>query len=101
MAVRFAIAWTLSALLAGVAAAQENTATITGKAVDSSGAVIPSARVTAHNVQTGVDRQTLTSETGDYTIPLLPVGTYDVAAEKEGFKRSVKTGIVQIGRAHV
>ena len=94
MAVRFAIAWTLSALLAGVAAAQENTATITGQAVDSSGAVIPSARVTAHNVQTGVDRQTLTSETGDYTIPLLPVGTYDVAAEKEGFKRSVKTGIV-------
>jgi hypothetical protein len=74
--------------------AQENTATISGQTIDSSGAAIPGTRVSARNVQTGLERQTQTTETGDYTLPLLPVGTYDISAEKDGFKKSVQTGIV-------
>jgi hypothetical protein len=76
------------------ATAQENTATITGQAIDASGAAVPGARISARNIQTGLERQTLTSETGNYTIPLLPVGSYEVSAEKDGFKRNVQTGIV-------
>ena len=84
----------LCTVLCLAASAQENTATITGQALDSSGAVVPGARVVARNVLTGLERQTLTNETGTYTIPLLPVGTYDISAEKDGFKRSVQTGFV-------
>jgi hypothetical protein len=84
----------LCAVLCLAAVAQENTATITGQALDASGAVVPGAHVAARNVLTGLERQTLTNETGTYTIPLLPVGTYDIRAEKDGFKRSIRTGVV-------
>ena len=50
--------------------------------------------MSARNVQTGLERQTQTTERGNYTIPLLPVGTYDISAEKDGFKKSVQAGIV-------
>jgi hypothetical protein len=74
--------------------AQENTATITGQATDASGAAVPGARVLARNLQTGTQRSTVTGETGDYTIPLLPIGTYEISVEKEGFKKYVRTGIL-------
>src|SRR5258706_8419485 len=80
--------------LARPAAAQDNTATITGQAIDPSGAGIPGAAVSARNVQTGLERQTVTGETGNYTIPLLPVGAYELSAVKDGFKKNVQSGIV-------
>jgi len=84
----------LVTLLSLPLAAQENTATITGQALDASGAAIPGARVVARNVETGIERATLTAETGDYTFPLLPIGTYEVRADKEGFKRYIQSGLV-------
>src|SRR5258708_4075155 len=80
--------------LATPAAAQDNTASITGQAIDPSGAGVPGAAVSARNVQTGLERQTMTGDTGNYTIPLLPVGTYEISAVKDGFKKNVQTGIV-------
>src|SRR5712692_419328 len=74
--------------------AQENTATVTGQVLDSSGAGIAGANVTARNVQTGITRSTVTNETANYSIPLLPIGTYEVMAEREGFKKSVQKDIV-------
>src|ERR1051326_9120004 len=74
--------------------AQENTATITGQVLDASGAGIPGAKVVAHNVQTGLERTVTTGDTATFTLPLLPIGTYDVTAEKEGFKRSIQQGVV-------
>src|SRR5215471_4367559 len=86
----------LSALLVYsiYAVAQENTATLTGQALDSSGAAVPGVHVVARNVQTGIQRTTLTAETGDYTIPLLPIGTYEITADKDGFKKYVRSGVV-------
>ncbi|HEY2016407.1 MAG TPA: TonB-dependent receptor [Bryobacteraceae bacterium] len=75
-------------------AAQENTATITGQALDASGAAVPGARIVARNVETGIQRATVTADTGDYTIPLLPIGTYEVSADKNGFKRYIQSGLV-------
>ena len=74
--------------------AQENTATIGGQVLDQSGAGIPGARVIARNLQTGIERMAVTNETANYTIPLLPIGAYDVSAEKEGFKKYIQTGVV-------
>lgn len=59
---------------------------IVGTVTDPSGAVIPSARITAANVATGVSRSTVTSGAGTYTIPNLGVGTYTVTAVGPGFK---------------
>ena len=74
--------------------AQQNTAAISGRVLDSSGAAIPGATVVARNIETGLERPSITDETGTYTISLLPIGQYDVSGELAGFKKAVKTGIV-------
>lgn len=82
-------------LLAGVrAAAQEFRATIRGRVTDSSGAVVPGAKVTALNQGTNVAMTVEASATGDYTVPLLQPGTYTVSAEANGFKKYVRANIV-------
>ena len=74
--------------------AQESTARLLGTVTDPSGAVIPAASVVARNVATGVERKSAANETGDYTIPFLPIGEYTVTAEATGFKRSTISGLV-------
>ncbi len=69
------------------------TGTILGTVTDQSGAVLPGATVKATNVTTGLVRSTTANETGNYTIPFLPVGTYNVSAEMTGFKTQTKTGL--------
>jgi hypothetical protein len=78
-------------LTAGLA--QDTTATIAGQVQDASGAGIAGAKVTAKNLQTGLERSVTTSESANYTLPILPIGRYEVSAEKTGFKRVVETGI--------
>jgi hypothetical protein len=77
-----------------MALAQTPTATVTGQARDASGAAVAGARVVARNVQTNIEREAVTSENGDYTIPLLNVGEYQVLVEKQGFKKAVQTGLI-------
>jgi hypothetical protein len=66
---------------------------ITGTVTDPSGGVIPSARVTATRIETGVSQFTVTSGAGTYTIPNLVVGTYNVTAEAAGFKTGTASNI--------
>ena len=66
---------------------------ITGLVTDSTGAVIPKARVTVHNNGTGINKVVFTTSTGDWAVPFLDPGIYDVTAETNGFKTIVKTGI--------
>ena len=81
----------LSLLLASVAAAQSTTQSIQGIVTDSSGAVVAGARVTATELNTGVVRTVTTNETGNYTVPSIPVGNYDIKVEMQGFKADVIT----------
>ena len=67
--------------------------TITGLVTDSSGAVIPNAVVVATNTATGGKAQTLTSSTGNYVIPGLQVGSYDVSVAVSGFKTWSRSGV--------
>ena len=78
---------------AGSLHAQGFTATITGTVKDASGAVLPAAAITIKNVETGLTRAMVTSESGGYSVPSLPVGAYEVTAEKMGFRREVLRGI--------
>jgi hypothetical protein len=72
---------------------QDTTATIAGQVQDATGAGIAGAKITAKNVQTGLERSITTGDGANYTISLLPIGTYEVTAEKTGFKKMVETGI--------
>ena len=66
--------------------AQSPLGTVTGLASDPSGAAIPQAKVTVTNKQTGVASVTATNAAGAYTLPNLPPGSYQLAAEAKGFR---------------
>src|SRR5262249_15658631 len=69
------------------------TATLSGTAKDQSGAVLPGVQITVANPATSFNRSVVTGERGDYVLPLLPVGRYDVTAELPGFKTETRQGI--------
>src|SRR5215470_9870123 len=79
----------IASLLAGplvTSQAQTFRGTILGTVSDTSGAIIPEAAVTAKNVTTGLERSTKTDSSGNYSIPELPIGTYEVRVEMRGFQ---------------
>ncbi len=86
----------------GVAAYGQNAGTgaIAGVVTDSSGAVINQATVKVTNNLTGETRTAVSSGRGDYTVPLLPPGTYMVEATKAGFKntsyRAITVSVTEI-----
>src|SRR5206468_310504 len=58
-----------------------------------SGAVLPGATVTVTNVETGIARTAVSGTKGEYRVPALAVGTYEVRAELAGFQMAVRNGI--------
>ncbi len=72
------------------------TASITGVVRDASGAVVPGAAVTIQHLETGTRRTTETDVNGNYSVPSLPVGQYEVNVEKSAFKRQVRRGITLV-----
>src|SRR6476620_9324912 len=74
--------------------AQSASGQITGTVRDASGGVISQAQVTIANDQTGFTRKGTTNESGAYTFPLLPVGTYSVTAEAAGFQPAKRADIL-------
>jgi hypothetical protein len=77
--------------------AQTVTATINGRVTDATGGSLAQATVTAVNKATGFTRTVNASDTGEYSLQALPVGTYDITVEHSGFRKEMKTAIVQIG----
>src|SRR5438045_9751647 len=71
--------------------AQTDRGNITGTVTDSSGGVIAGAQVTAKEAETGQERTTVTSARGDFTVPELPAGPYEVQVTAPGFKSTIKT----------
>lgn len=74
--------------------AQYNLASLGGTVVDVSGAAVPGAKITAQNTDKGMTRVVSTGADGAFVIPGLPVGTYTVAIEKQGFTTQIRRGIV-------
>src|SRR5438094_2160739 len=83
-------------LAGGLVFGQNFSGAISGFVRDSTGAVIPGTTVTAKHTETGLTRSVQTSEEGSYTMPALPVGDYEVMAEKPGFKAQVRQGITLV-----
>jgi hypothetical protein len=80
-------------LLGTLCVAQTFTGTILGHVEDSSGAVIPGAKVQVRELATNVERNGSTNELGYYEFPLLPPGTYQVMVEHPGFKRFSRSNL--------
>jgi hypothetical protein len=90
---------TLLVLVATLTFAQNPTATVTGQVTDQSGAAVAGATVRAVNPATNGVRDTVTNGQGQYTIPLLPPGAYDISSEARGFKKQLNAGVVlQVGQ---
>src|SRR5688572_24849388 len=92
--IRIAISCCLALFLMSTAAfAQRITGSIEGRVTDSTGAVLPGVDVTVTNEATGQVRTTLTNESGLYSAPLLPSGTYSVRVTLAGFRSELRRGV--------
>ena len=74
-------------------ASAQVSANISGQVNDQSGAAIQSATVTARNVDTGIVRTTTSDDQGVYEIFSLPLGPYEMRANKSGFSEVLRTGV--------
>ncbi len=77
----------------GLVFAQRERGSIVGRITDPSGAVIPSVAIKVTNINTGVEYTTQTTEEGIYNVLTLPIGTYRVEAQKQGFKTALADNI--------
>ena len=84
---------TCSALLALSVHSQTSTASLTGRIADPTDAPVAGAPIRVTNMDTGIARETVSSGTGNYTVPLLEPGRYQVSVAVSGFKQSTRAGI--------
>ena len=87
-----------SLIFACSSSAQTFRGSIQGTITDSSGAAIPGAQVKVSSPSTGLTRTVSTNDLGGYVASELPLGTYNITVEKEGFGSVKLTGIpVSVG----
>src|SRR5262245_39933449 len=72
----------------------QSTAQVSGAVRDQAGAVLPGVEVSLTQTDTGLVRQAVTDETGNYVLTSLPIGPYRLEAMLPGFRTYVQTGIV-------
>ena len=80
------------------AAAQNVYGSLVGNVTDSSGGAVPGATVTATQTQTNLTREVVTNESGAYSIPNIPSGTYQVVVAVPGFQNFTVRDIVVTNR---
>jgi hypothetical protein len=83
----------LTLAVTGLMSAQEYRGTISGAALDPSGAAVAGAKVTVLEIQTNTKTQTVTESTGQYTAPFLLPGDYQITVQMQGFREAVQKGI--------
>ncbi len=74
-------------------AAAQATGSLNGTVKDPNGAVIQGASVTIKNTGTNLARSAVSNDEGNWSVAVLPVGSYSVSYEKEGFKKAVNQNI--------
>ncbi len=95
MKVRLTAFLTALALLAGVSvgAAQVQTGDISGRVADNTGAVLPGVTVTATSPVLITPLTAVSSSTGTYSFPRLPIGSYTLRFELSGFSTLVRENV--------
>src|SRR5438552_198882 len=79
--------------LSSVVEAQRFDGTLRGDVSDESGGVVPGAKITLTNQDTGVSQTTTTTSVGSYIFPNLLAGTYTLSVERDGFQKYQRQGI--------
>src|SRR5271168_5116427 len=77
----------------GLAYSQAVNATLLGTVTDSTGSIVPNAKVVVTEVNTNISRTGGTNESGNFTFPDLPPGNYSVRVEIAGFKAEIRTNV--------
>jgi hypothetical protein len=80
--------------------AQEYRGTFSGAVTDAQGSAVPKAKINATETNTNTKADAVTDDTGQYTIPFLAPGTYDITAESAGFKKFVRRGLTLSAGEH-
>src|SRR5580692_11797601 len=83
----------LACLSGPVTWAQVSMGAISGTVKDSSGALLPGAKILILNEQTGISRTIETDSEGRYSAPALSLGNYRVTGSHQGFETEVRDGI--------
>src|SRR5438309_5177012 len=83
----------LAMLVAVPVSAQVIKGSISGTAVDPSGAAVPAAQIRAVNTATAQVFTTSTENNGSFRLNLLPVGTYTVEVTKSGFRKTAVSNV--------
>jgi hypothetical protein len=74
-------------LLAASALLAQTSGTILGNVHDTSGAEIGGATITITNLDRGTSQTATSNQAGDYLVPFLPPGSYQLSVEKDGFQK--------------
>jgi outer membrane receptor protein involved in Fe transport len=88
------LALVLSLLLPTFLSAQGASGRILGRVADPSGAVLAGVKVTLVNQATGISRDALTNDSGDYNFVEVVPGTYTLQYELKGFKKNVQKDVI-------
>ncbi|MBV9082635.1 MAG: TonB-dependent receptor, partial [Acidobacteriaceae bacterium] len=84
----------LAAAFAVLAFAQDPAATLVGTVADRSGALIAGAALEVRNADTDEIRRVETDANGEFVVPELPAGNYEVKVSRDGFRTLIETGLV-------
>jgi hypothetical protein len=76
---------------------QVNTASLSGLVTDSSGSAMAGVQVRSLNQSTGYSREVVTDHSGYYTLPNMPIGSYTVAVQGEGFVKTDENVELSVG----
>ncbi|HEX3878725.1 MAG TPA: TonB-dependent receptor [Bryobacteraceae bacterium] len=93
----------LAFVLLGVAAlisAQEFRGAFSGSVTDAQGSAVPKAKITVTETRTNTKSTAISEGTGEYTIPFLAPGIYDISAEAPGFKTYIQHGMTLSAGEH-
>jgi hypothetical protein len=97
---RIRTSFVLASLAAAALFGQEFRGTFSGSVSDTQGAAIPKVKVTVTETRTGTTAAAVSSDSGEYTIPFLTPGIYEISAEAPGFKKFVRQGLTLSAGEH-
>src|SRR5262249_25424832 len=93
---RFVLVLPLACVPVGALAQRTTTGTVTGKVIDSSGAVLPGVTVSLKSPEALGDFTGVTDGQGTFRVTNLPPATYDVRAELSGFQTVIRKATVRL-----
>ena len=96
-----ALVFTFLLCLSQASSGQAVSGTLLGTVNDATGAAVSNAKVVATQTSTGAIHETMTNESGNYTIPDLQPGPYRIIVEAAGFKKAQQENIALVSNSSI